>query len=393
MGAKFNRARISSRALIKGMYVHSRADRAMPAMGVLLLSALLSCSQPDGRPAAAGEQVLNVYTWADYLPADVISGFERETGIKVRVDTYDNNEVLETKLLTGHTGYDVVTPSENYFDRQLKAGVYRKLDKAELPNLVHADPDILRRMALHDPGNEHAVPYMWSTTGLGYNVEAVRARLGTMVPTSWSLLLDPKNAARLKDCGITITDSAIDVFTSVIIALGRDPNRRDPADLTEASARLQAIRPFVRTIEADPIAGLANGDACLVLGWSGDIEMARHRAEQAGRGISIAYRVPAEGGLLLIDMMGIPADAPHPHTAERWMNYLMRPEVAASITRAIRYPNGIIDSLPLIPAEIAQDPSIYPDAATRSRLVTAQAVTPEYSRLMTREWTRFRTGQ
>jgi putrescine transport system substrate-binding protein len=371
-----------------------------------LLFALTACTRQSSAPApsapattaglsqpADAEKFLNVYTWADYVAPDTVSNFEKETGIKVRLDTYDNNEVLETKLLTGHTGYDVVNPSENYFDRQLKAGLYRKLDKSELSNLVHADPDILRRMALHDPGNQYAVPYMWSTTGLGYDIDKVRARLGGQIPTSWSLLFDPKNAARLKDCGITITDSEIDVFSSAIIALGRDPNKRATQDLMEASARLQAIRPFVRTIEADPIADLANGDTCLLLGWSGDIEVARHRAEQASRGISIAYLLPREGSLMVIDMLAIPADAPHPRNAELWMNYLMRPQVAASISNYIHYPNGMKDSEPWLDPEVAHNPSIYPDAATRARLVSASAIPADYTRLMTREWTRFRTGQ
>jgi putrescine transport system substrate-binding protein len=375
------------------------------AAGTALLLVLAACARhgapspapvPNARAtdhAADVEKVLNVYTWSDYIAPDTVANFERETGIKVRLDTYDNNEVLETKLLTGHSGYDVVTPSENYFDHQLKAHVYRKLDKSALTNLVHADPDIMRRMAVHDPGNQYAVPYMWATTGIGYNVEQVRTRLGAQIPKSWSLLFDPANAARLKDCGITITDSAIDVFTSSIIALGRDPNRHSPQDLLDASARLRAIRPFVRAFQANPIADLANGDTCLALAWSGDAEMARQRAQQAGRGVSIVYFVPQEGALLLIDMMAIPADAPHPGNAELWMNYLMRPEVAASITNYIRYPNGIKDSIPLLDADIARDSGIYPDPETRARLVTAAAIDADYTRLMTREWTRFRTGQ
>jgi putrescine transport system substrate-binding protein len=361
-----------------------------------LILALFGCSRHRGAAADGGanaDRFLNIYSWIDYIAPDTVSNFEKETGIKVRYDTYDNNEVLETKLLTGRTNYDIVIPTENFFDRQLRAGVYRKLDKAALPNLVNADPDILRRMAVHDPGNLYAIPYMWSTTGLGYNVGKVRERLGAKVPDSWSLLLDPASAAKLKDCGISIVDSPLDVFESVMIYLGRDPNRRDPDDVAAASAVLQKIRPFIRYIDpAQYISDLANGDVCLSLGWSGDVAMARSRAADAATKADIAYFVPREGALITVDMMGIPADAPHPRNALLWMNYLMRPEVIAGISNAIRYPNGYSGSLPLIQASLKGDESIYPDPATRARLVTNKAVSAEYSRLVTREWTRFRTG-
>jgi putrescine transport system substrate-binding protein len=364
-----------------------------------LLLMIAACTRHGGQPAAPAdahadsEKILNIYSWIDYIAPDTVRNFEKETGIKVRYATYDNNEVLETKLLTGHTDYDIVIPAENFFDRQLRAGVYRPLDKAALPNLVNADPDILRRMAVHDPGNKYAIPYMWSTTGLGFNIDKVRARLGAAPPDSWSLLLDPANAAKLKDCGISIIDSPLDVFESVVIYLGRDPNRRDPADVAAASAVLQKIRPFIRYIDpAQHIGDLANGDICLALGWSGDVELARSRAKEASTGANIAYLVPREGALITVDMMGIPADAPHPHNAAIWMNYLMRPEVIAAISNYIRYPNGYSGSLPFILPAMKSDESIYPDTATRARLFTNTAVPPEYSRLVTREWTRFRTG-
>jgi putrescine transport system substrate-binding protein len=351
----------------------------------------------DGaQPAGAGydnEKVLNVYSWMDYISPDTIPNFEKETGIKVRYDTFDNNEVLETKLLTGHTNYDVVIPTENFFELQLHAGVYRKLDKTALPNLLNADPDILGRMAAHDPGNQYAIPYMYTTTGLGYNVAMVRARIGANIPDGWGLLLDPSNAAKLKDCGITMVDSPIDVFESAIIYTGHDPSRLDPADVAAASEVLRKIRPFVRYIDpAQYISDLANGSVCISLGWSGDIEQARSRAKEASTGADIAYLVPREGALITIDMMAIPADAPHPRNAEIWMNYLMRPDVMANITNYIKYPNGYASSLPLINAAIKSDESVYPSVATRERLVTNRAVPPEYSRLITREWTRFRTG-
>jgi putrescine transport system substrate-binding protein len=301
--------------------------------------------------------------------------------------------VLETKLLTGHTNYDVVIPNENFFDRQMRAGVYRKLDKEALTNIGNADPEIMRRLAVHDPGNLYAVPYMWTSTGLAYNVDRVKERLGSPVNDSWALLFDPANARKLQDCGIAIIDSPLEVFQSAMIYLGRDPNRHDPGDIAAASELLRKIRPFVGRIEPDLIAPVASGDVCLAFAWSGDMEIARNRAIEASRGVQIAYFVPREGALLTVDMMAIPADAPHPRNAEAWMNYLLRPEVIAAISNYIKYPNGNRASLPYLDASIKADPSIYPDAATRARLLTNSAVSLDYSRLVTREWTRFRTGE
>jgi putrescine transport system substrate-binding protein len=353
--------------------------------------------EPSPGAAAAGpydaEKVLNVYSWAEYIAPDTVANFEKDTGIEVHYDTFDNNEVLETKLLTGHTNYDVVLPSEHFFDRQLHAGVYRKLDKTALPNLANADPEIMRRLAIHDPGNLYAIPYMWTTTGLGFNVDEVHARLGPNITDSWSLLFDPQNAAKLKDCGVAITDSPLDVFESAIIYLGKDPNRHDPADVAAASQLLLRIRPFVRYIAADLIGPMANGSVCLALAWSGDVEGARNRARENSTTTRIDYLVPREGALMTLDMMGIPADAPHPRNALAWMNYLLRPEVSAAITNAIHYPNGNAASLALVNPEIREDPSVYPDAATRARLISISAVSMEYSRAVSREWTRFRTGQ
>lgn len=349
-----------------------------------------------GAPGSGGrdrEKILNVYNWIDYIAPDTVRDFERETGIEVRYDAFDNNEVLETKLLTGHSNYDVVYPTENYFERELRAGVFRKLDASAIPNLKNADPDIMRRVADHDPGNRYAVPYMWSSTGLGYDIDKVRRALGPAVPDSWSLLFDAGNAAKLKACGIGIIDSPLEVFESAIIYLGRDPNRRDVRDVAAASDTLRKIRPYVTRIDPDLVPALANGELCLALAWSGDVQMAGHRAREASKSVNIGYFIPREGALMTIDMMTIPADAPHPHNAEIWMNYLMQPRVMAAITNYIRYPNGNSASLPFVDPAIRQDPAVYPDAATRARLVTHSAASLEYSRLVTREWTRFRTGE
>jgi putrescine transport system substrate-binding protein len=380
--------------------------RSRTAMLFVVLLALAACGRHDGQsnvesasgakplssPGQDSERILNVYNWVDYIGPNTVARFEKETGIKVNYDTYDNNEVLETKLLTGHTNYDVVLPTGSFFERMRVAGVYRKLDKGALPNLGNSDPDIMRRLAVYDPDNLYAVPYMFSTTGLGYNIDQVRARLGTIPLDSWALLFDPASTAKLKDCGISVVDSATDVFSSAMIYLSRDPNRLDPLDVAAASKLLMAIRPFVRNIDPAPITDLANGNTCLLLGWSGDVETAQSRATESRTGARIAYFVPKEGALMTLDMMAIPADAPHPHNAQIWMNFLMRPDVMAAITNAIHYPNGYTASSVLVDASIKSDPAVYPDEPTRARLVVPVVQPPEYTRLITREWTRFRTG-
>jgi putrescine transport system substrate-binding protein len=359
---------------------------------LLATLALVACGGSHEPPAP--EQVLNIYTWADYIAPDTVADFERETGIKVHYTTFDTNEVLATQLLTGHTNYDIVVPSDFYFDRLMKAGTFRKLDKSTLPNRVNLDPEIMQKLAVHDPGNQYSVPYLWFTTGLGYNIDKVRERLGNAPPDSWSLLLDPKNAAKLQDCGIQVIDSATDVLSAVLVYLDKDPGSRDPADLNAAADTLMKIRPFVRSIDSlSTIGDLANGSICLLLGWSGDVTEARYRAMEASDGVKIRYFVPREGGLLGADMLSIPVDAPHPQNAEKWMNYLMRPRVMASITNATKYPNGNLASLAFVDDSLKNDPAIYPGADVLAKLHVLPAMTPDQTRLVTRLWTRFRTGE
>jgi putrescine transport system substrate-binding protein len=362
------------------------------AAALLLAAGLAACS---GRGAPSGaDQTLNVYLWAGYIAPDTVANFERDTGIKVHFSTYDSNEILETHLLTGHTNYDIVLPTDTFFERLRQAGVFRKLDPAALPNRVNLDPEIVEKLAVHDPGNQYAAPYLWTTVGVGYNADMVRARLGAVKPDGWAVIFDPRSAARLQDCGVAVIDSPSDVLASALLYLGRDPNSRDPGELNKAGELLMKIRPYVRSIDSTGyINELSNGGDCLALGWSGDISQARYRARDAGNGVKINYFVPREGSLIIVDMMGIPADAPHPRNAEIWLNYLMRPEVMAGITNAVTYPNGNRASLRYVSDAIKNDPAIYPDAAARARLHSLVAASPEYSRLLTRLWTRFRTGQ
>jgi putrescine transport system substrate-binding protein len=367
--------------------------RATLLTAVLLgAGSLTACGGHDG--AGASDKTLNVYNWSGYIAPDTVANFERETGIEVHYSTYESNEISETKLLTGHSNYDVVTSADAFFERQLHAGVFRKLDKTALPNSVNLDPEVLQKLAVHDPGNMYAVPYLWTEAGLGYNVDKVRERLGSADLDSWSLLFDPNNAAKLKDCGIMIVDSPEDVLPSVLIYLGKDPNSRDPADWSAAADVLMHIRPFVRSIEAEGIiADLANGSLCLGLTWGGEVTQARYRALEAANGVKIRYFVPREGAVAGLDMLAIPADAPHPDNAHKWLNYLMRPEVMADISNVLKYPNGNKASLPFVQEAIKNDPAIYPDAKTRDKLAIETMQPPELKRLMTRLWTRFRTGQ
>jgi putrescine transport system substrate-binding protein len=368
---------------------------AAPTAALLLLCACGSHDRPSSATQPSAEdKVLNVYSWTDYIAPDTVANFEKETGIKVRYDTYESNEVLETKLLTGHTNYDIVVPTDTFFARLLRAGAFRPLDMAELPNRKNLDPEILGRMAGLDPHNAHAVPYLWSTVGLGYDVEKVGVRLGKLPIDNWAIVFDPNNAAKLRDCGISIIDSPTEVVAAALLYLGRDPSSQDPGDAAAAAAVLMKIRPYVRTIDTTGyISELANGSVCLALGWSGDVLQARERAREAANGIQIAYALPREGSILETDMMAIPADAPHPHNAERWMNYLMRPQVMAAITNAISYPNGNLASRDFIATEIKTDRAIYPSDAARAKLHTQIPASPEFSRLLTSIWTRFRTAQ
>ncbi len=362
-------------------------------LAALVLAAALSGAAPSG---AQEEKVLNIYNWSDYIAADTVANFEKETGIKVNYDVYDSNEVLEAKLLAGHSGYDLVVPSAApYLARQAASGVYRAIDKDALKNYRNLDPQLLAAAAHADPGNRFGVPYMWGTTGFGYDRAKVEGLLGANAPTGSSgLIFDPANAKKLGPCGISLLDSAQELFPAALAYLGRDPLSRDPADLDRAVAVLQAIRPFIRKFHSSEyINDLANGDLCAAWGYSGDIVQARNRAVEARNGVAIAYTIPQEGAMIWIDMMAIPADAPHPGNALAFIDYILRPEVAAAISDAVAYANPNLAATPLVDPNLSGDPNIYPPAAVRARLFFDTPVTPQYERLRTRAWTRIKTGE
>jgi len=346
------------------------------------------------RPAPTEEKVVNVYNWSDYIDRKALEAFTKETGIKVNYDVFDSNEVLETKLLAGNTGYDVVVPTASFLERQIKAGVFRKLDRSKLPNWSNLDPEIMRRVGLHDPGNQYAVNYMWGTDGIGYNVAKIKAIDPKAPVDSWNLVFDPAWAAKFKGCGISVLDASSEIVSVVLAWLGKDPNSENPEDLKAAEAALVKVRPYVRMIHSSQyIDSLANGELCIAVGWSGDILQAKSRAKEAGQGVEIAYRVPKEGTIVWFDMYAIPADAPHPDNAHAFINFMMKPEVAAANSNIVHYANGNAASLTLIDPAVRDDPGVYPPADVRAKLFPNLAKSAEYTRLLNRAWTRFTTGK
>ncbi|WP_114964285.1 polyamine ABC transporter substrate-binding protein [Alkalilacustris brevis] len=345
--------------------------------------------------SAAQADTINVFNWSDYIAEDTLAKFTEATGIAVNYDVFDSNDTLEARLLAGSSGFDVVVPTSDYMQRQIAAGVYMPLDKSKLPNLVNMDEALMARAADYDPGNEFGVIYMWGTTGIGYNVNAVAERLGEgYEPSSWDLIFDPEIAAQLADCGITYLDTPVEMLPAAMNYLGLDPRSTDQADFDAAVELLMSVRPHVRYFHSSQyISDLANGEICVAVGWSGDVFQARDRAEEAGRGIEIEYMIPEEGALLWFDMMAIPADAPNPDGAHAFINFIMEPEITADITNYVWYANANAASMEFVDEEVANDPSVFPPDEVKANLWTSEAYPPAIDRVVTRLWTRVRTGQ
>jgi putrescine transport system substrate-binding protein len=344
--------------------------------------------------AEAADRVVNVYNWSDYIDDSILADFTKETGIKVVYDVYDSNETLEAKLLAGGTGYDVVVPTATFLQRQIAAGVYQKLDKSKLPNLSNMWSEITDRAQKYDPGNDYAVDYMWGTTGIGYNVDKMKAILGTDERPSWDVLFKPEMAAKFKDCGIYMLDSPSDVLPSVLAYLGLNPDSRDPADLKKAQDLLTSVRPYIRKFDSSNyISALAQGDICLVLGYSGDVFQAKSRAEEAKNNVNIGYSIPSQGAQMWFDMMAIPKDAPHPAEALEFINYIQKPEVIAKATNFVFYANGNKASQAFIDKEVLDDPVIYPPGDMMKKLFTTTPYDNKIQKTVTRLWTTVVTGQ
>jgi len=362
---------------------------------------LAACGKGDeaaptaGKSAAAGEKVLNVYNYSDYIAEDTLPNFEKATGIKVTYDVFDSDEMVETKLLAGDSGYDVVVPTLNFFGRQIQAGVFLPLDKSKIPNLANLDPEVMKRIAQQDPDNKYGVPYMIGTTGIGYNVDKIKAIFGsTDIANSWDLVFKPENLSRLKDCGVTILDTPSDMIPIALNYLGLDPHSQDPAQIQQAADLIKKIRPYVQNFHSSQyVSSLANGSTCLAVGWSGDIIQARDRAEEAGNNVHVAYSIPREGAPQWFDMLAIPKDAKHPDNAYAFINYLLQPEVAAANSNFIHYANPVPKATALVSEEIRNDPTIYPPAEVAAKMFTYSINPPEVDKLYTRLWTEIKTGR
>lgn len=367
----------------------------------VLVAAMLAagCARDSAEQATAQTsdeaKRLHIYNWSDYIAEDTIANFEAETGIKVTYDVFDSNEVLEAKLMTGNTGYDIVVPSLTFLARQIKAGVFQPIDKSRLSNLGNLDPALMKEIAVKDPGNTYSLPYLWGTTGIGYNVEKVRGVLGEDAPVdSWAMVMDPANLAKLKSCGVAFLDTPSEIIPPVLHYLGEDPNSFDEAVIQKGVDHLMKLRPHITYFHSSQfINDLANGDICVAVGWSGDVFQAAARAEEAGKPFEISYVIPKEGAPMWFDMLAIPKDAKHPNNAHLFLDYLMRPEVMAGISNYVAYASANSASEPLVDEEIRNNPGVYPTAEAEKGLYALAVLPPDVDRLFTRHWTTIKTGR
>jgi putrescine transport system substrate-binding protein len=361
----------------------------------LLIPAALMAGVSSLAAQTKNERIVNVYNWSDYIDPAVIEDFTKQTGIKVRYDTFDSNDTLETKLLTGKSGYDVVVPTAYFLERQIKAGVFQKLDRSKLSNIGNVWPEIAARLTTYDPGNLYAVNYMWGTTGIGFNVKKAGDILGADTKIdSWDAVFKPENLARFKGCGVMMLDSSDDILPAALRYLGLDPNTKDAADFEKAADLVAKVRPSVRKFHSSEyINALSSGEVCFVVGWSGDIKQAQKRGVEAKSGIDIGYAIPKEGAQMWFDNFAIPKDAKNVDEAHEFINFMLRPEAAARNSNFVSYANGNLASQKLIDKAILSDPTVYPDATTMKTLYTIVAHDQKTQRTMNRLWTKIKTGR
>ncbi len=344
---------------------------------------------------AAEEKVLNIYNWSDYIAPDTIANFEKEYGIKVRYDNFDSNETLHAKLVAGKTGYDIVVPSSNWAKIQIDGGLLQPLDKSKLPNWKNLDPSILAQLGKLDPGNKYLVDWLWGYTTVGINVDKVKKALGgmPMPANAWDLVFDPKYASKLKSCGVSFLDSPSEIMPAALHYLGKPLDTKKTSDYNEAYNVLAKIRPYVTLFSSSGyINDMANGSICVALGWSGDINIARQRAIDNKSGQKIEALIPANGGLAFFDTMAIPVDAPHPENAHLFINYILRPQVDASLTNKVFYANPNKEALKYVKPEVANNKTVFLSAEDMKNLVAPVAVSNDIRRTQTRLFTRFKTG-
>lgn len=344
--------------------------------------------------AAAGDKTVHVYNWSDYIAPDTVANFEKASGIKVVYDVFDANETLEAKLLTGSSGYDVVVPSNQFLAKQIKAGVFLKLDKSKLPNWKNLDVELLKKLEVSDPGNQYSIPYMWGTTGIGYNPDKVKAVLGIDKIDSWDVLFKPENISKLKECGVSMLDAPQEVLAAALHYQGLNPNPKDPKELAKAEELMMKVRPYISYFHSSKfISDLANGNICVALGWSGDIIQAKNRADEAKNGVKVAYAIPKEGAAAFFDMLAVPADTKNADNAYAFLNYIMEPKVAADISNFVNYPSGNSEATQYVNPEIRDNPEIYPPADVRAKLYVFSELSPKVQRAMTRTWTKIKSGK
>ena len=344
-------------------------------------------------PSPKGGATLNIYNWSDYIDPGLLKQFTAETGIKVRYDTFDSNEVLETKVLQGGTGYDIVVPSNHNIPRYVAAQAIQPLDKAKLKGLENLDPAVMARMAAFDPGAKYALPYMQGTIGVAYNTEAVAKRLGG-APDSWAVVFDPKVLAKLQDCGVYFLDASEDMYAVALNYLGKDPNSKDLKDYAAATDMLLKVRPYVRKFHSSAyIDALANGDICIAIGYSGDVLQAKSRAAEAKNGVKLAYVLPKEGSQVWFDLFTLPADAPNPAAAYSFLNFMLRPDIIAGASNYTKYANANAAATKLVDPAVRNDPAAYPPPELAKRLFVTTTKDQALLREVNRQWTRVLTGQ
>jgi putrescine transport system substrate-binding protein len=368
--------------------------RSLTRMSLATLAVLGALGAPTAQ-AQEEEKVLNIYNWSDYIAEDTLKNFEKETGIKVRYDNFDNNEIVHAKLVAGKTGYDIVVPSSNWAKLQIDGGLLAKVDKSKIPNYKNLDPAVQAQLARMDPGNNHMVNWLWGYDTVGINVDKVKAALGStpMPDNVWDLVFKPEYISKLKGCGVSMLDSATEVVPSVLHYLGKSPFSKVPTDYTAAAQVLKSIRPYVTLFSSSGyINDMANGSICLAFGWSGDINIARQRAIDGKTGQNIQAMIPKTGGVLFFDVMVIPADAAHPGNAHKFINYMLRPEVAGSLTNKVFYANPVPDSRKHIKPEVANNPTVFLSPSDLARMVAPDSLNNDMRRLMTRTYTAFKTG-
>jgi putrescine transport system substrate-binding protein len=353
------------------------------------------CAAVISGSVSAESKVLNIYNWSDYISPGAVEEFEKETGIKVNYDVYDSNEALEAKLMAGSSGYDLVFPSNSFFERQVKAGVYQEIDKSKLSNYKNVDQQLAKQLERHDPGNKHNVPYAWGTIGIGYNVDMVKKRLGPDFKLdSLDMLFKPEVLAKLQDCGVAVLDSPAEIMSIVNNYIGEDPNSESIKDLKASEKVMKAARPYYKYFHSSKyISDLANGDICVALGYNGDVLQAQSRADEAKQGVKVAFSIPKEGTLLWFDLMAIPADAPHPDAALKYINFILRGDVAAALSNYVYYAVPNTAATPMLDPAVSQNKGIYPTQAVKDKLFIQVAHTPKFDRYLTRAWSDIKTGR